>query len=229
MTVGTDQHEPVLVNLARLLVTQDLNVERHIPRFRRAQKSFGIGCIAAETQQDEASAEEIECGATIREPNMGRARTRPRYLGIGCDLIGRRRRAVAVDDRRILITVAQMNADCEPFAAHLFGIPVTELLAGLPSGLAVSKYFGRRLAIAAGQHSFQIAAALADIADRDWLALDFVAAHKIGATPTPYHRVQLPAQVDGIADAGVHAEPTGRRHQMGGIARDKNPLVPLAA
>src|SRR6185437_10970564 len=53
-----------------------------------------------------------------------------------------------------------------------------------------------------------------DVARADLPPLDFVRSKQPRAAPTPQRSGKLPRQIDGIADAAVHAEAAGRDDQM---------------
>lgn len=61
------------------------------------------------------------------------------------------------------------------------------------------------------------------IADGNWLALDLVALEEPLAAPSAQHRIELPGQIAGITDTGVHADAAGGCKQMRSVAREKNP------
>ena len=78
------------------------------------------------------------------------------------------------------------------------------------------------------KHPAQIAACLRDVARADRLAFGAVGIEEAVAAPALDHGGELPGQIDHIADAGVHAEAAGRRHDMRGVAGDKAAAVAVA-
>src|ERR1700730_18144169 len=52
--------------------------------------------------------------------------------------------------------------------------------------------------------------------------LALVGAQQPAAGPATHGGGKLPAEIDRVPDAGVHAEAAGRRHQVGGVAGDED-------
>ena len=52
--------------------------------------------------------------------------------------------------------------------------------------------------------------------------LGIVAGQQFRSAPTLHHRGELPAEINRIAEAGVHAERAGRRQLVHGIAREQH-------
>ena len=77
------------------------------------------------------------------------------------------------------------------------------------------------------EHAAQIAARLGDIAGADRLALDAVGIEQAVAAPAFEHGGELPGQIDRVADAGIHAEAAGRRHDVRGVAGDEAAAVAI--
>src|SRR5262249_57211546 len=58
----------------------------------------------------------------------------------------------------------------------------------------------------------------ADVAIADLAPLDLVRREKIRTAPSAQRRLELPRQIDRVADARVHAEPAGRNDEMHRVA-----------
>ena len=143
-------------------------------------------------------------------------------------LVGRRRRAVRPDDRRVVVAVAEHHAVGEPFVPHDGGEPVAVFLARGVVGRARRENLRAGQALAGRQHAAKIAARLRDVAQADRPPLGVVGAQELRAAPALHHGLELPAEIDRVADAGVHAEAAGRRHQMGGVAGDEDAVGAVA-
>src|SRR5467141_3297763 len=152
---------------------------------------------------------------------MRRAMTRPRGLDVVRDFIGWRRRIVGADDGRVIIIKTEMDAGRVPFPLHGLGVPVAIL-------------FSRRVALWTGlegdlrwtlparrEHASQIAACFLHGPLRNRLALDAVGPQQFRTAPPLDDGFELPRQIDGVGDAGIHAEAPGRRHQVTGVAGQK--------
>src|SRR5262249_23465391 len=63
---------------------------------------------------------------------------------------------------------------------------------------------------------------MADVAAADRLAFDFVAAEECRSAPAGKRGGKLPAEIDGIAQAGVEAKPRGWMIEMGGVGSQEN-------
>ena len=159
---------------------------------------------------------------------MGRAGAGTRGLDIARGRERRRRRAVGADDGRAVVAVAEVEAEGEPFVPHGFGEPAAVLLARRVARRPGLKDFSRRQALAGGEHAPEIRARFGDVAHGDRAALDLVGAQQRVAGPAAQCGLELPAEIDGVLDAGIHAEAAGRRHQMGGIAGNEDALRSIA-
>ncbi len=179
-------------------------------------------------EQDEAAAEKIERRAAADEPDVRRARARPRRRGVNRVVERRRDRPVGYADRRIVVAVAELDA----------GGVVLELLRARPEdrrarlfpqrpSLLAVRFQERRernLVIEAGAHR----PGLAHVMHADRPALRLVAVEELGAAPALQHRGELPAQVHRVADAGVHAEAARRPQEVRRVAGEKDAPVPIA-
>ena len=101
------------------------------------------------------------------------------------------------------------------------------LRAASPSGTGLEGDFRRPL-LARGEHAAQIAAGFLHGALCHRLALDAVGPQQFRAAPPLDDGLQLPRQIDGVGDAGVHAEAAGRRHQMAGVAGQEDAVGAVA-
>ncbi len=198
-----------------------------LPRsLRGVEQGRGLVRLRAEAQQHEAAAEQIERRAPVGEPGMRRAVPGPRRRLVGPRLVGRRRRAVRPADRRVLVAIAEMDAEREPFAAHRLG----ELAADFGARRRALRRVVGDIGMRAGrEHAAQIAARLGDVAHADRPALDGVGIEQAVAAPAVEHGVELPGQIDRVADAGIHAEAAGRRHHVRGVAGDEDAAVAIAS
>src|SRR6202012_4246908 len=68
----------------------------------------------------------------------------------------------------------------------------------------------------------------ADIAVADLAAFDLVGLEQARAPPAGKRRGELPRQVDGVADAEIHAEPAGRDDQMHRVAGKEDAVLAIA-
>src|SRR5579872_2025398 len=105
---------------------------------------------------------------------MWRAVPGPGSLVIGHDGIGRFRRAVCNDDWRVLIAIAEMDADGEPLPFHHPGVSTTEILACRITSRTGQECLKRRLHCPGAEHAVQIPAGLAHIAYRDGTAFNLI-------------------------------------------------------
>ena len=186
------------------------------------------GASGPEPQQHEPAPEQIERGASVGQPRVRRTRARPRGLDIARGRKRRRRRAVGADDGRAVVAVTEVEAEREPLVPHRLGEPAPVLRARGVAGRPGLEDLGGRQALAGGEHAPEIRARFGDVAHGHRPALDFVGTQQRAAGPAAQGRLELPAEIDGILDAGVHAEAAGRRHQVRGIAGNEHPLRPVA-
>src|ERR1043166_8980419 len=114
-----------------------------------------------------------------------------------------------------------MNADGEPLALHHFRVGAAKFRTRGIAGFAGFKGIRWRLRITRAEHPAQIAARLPDIANGHWSALALVRIEQPPSAPAAQAGFQLPAQIDGVLSAHVHAEATGRRRQMRRIAGEE--------
>src|SRR6202012_1281399 len=84
--------------------------------------------------------------------------------------------------------------------------------------------FFEPVAVARLLHLFDVARRKARDTFGDRPAFNFVSIEERRAAPPLHGGVELPRKIDGIADTGVHAKPTGRRRQMACIAADKHAI-----
>src|SRR5581483_9638939 len=68
----------------------------------------------------------------------------------------------------------------------------------------------------------------ADIALADLATLDLVRSQQVRPAPAGKRRGELPRQIDGVGDAGIHAEPAGRDDEMHRIAGEKHAALAVA-
>ena len=62
----------------------------------------------------------------------------------------------------------------------------------------------------------------------DLAALGRIGRQELRPAPALQRRRKLPGQIDGVADAGIHAEPAGRNDEMRGVAGDEDPALAVA-
>ena len=161
---GPHQHQPALIGGEHFRLVDLDDGQRHAALLRRPLDLRRGRRIAAETQQHEAAAEQVERRAAVVEPDMRRAGAGPGGLHVGMRRVGRRRRAVGPHDRRAVVAVAEHHAVGEPFVPHDGGEPVAVLLArGVACGARL-EYLRAGQALAGRQHAAEIAARLGDVA-----------------------------------------------------------------
>src|SRR6185503_9982439 len=173
-------------------------------------------------------AEKIEGGAAVFQPCVGRAHARPSRGDVQTVVQRRRRRAVLDADRRIFVTVAELDAG--GVVLEFFRARAQDRRAGffpqLSALVAVFLDLRRegRLVVETGAHFRR----LVDVDHGDGLALRGIAVEQVRAAPALQHRGELPADIDGIADAGVHAEAAGRPIEVGRVSGEKDPAFLIA-
>jgi hypothetical protein len=142
-----------------------------------------------------------------------------RIIGIG-------RRAVRNADWRILVAVAELQPGGAEHAAYALHQRVADSPAQFVTGRAdvldgrefIAESF--MLEIEVGGH--------ADVSVSDRPPLGVIGRQQILAAPSFKHCRELPAKVDGVADAGIHPECAGRRQLMNGVAGEKNSALRIA-
>src|SRR5262249_52451412 len=74
------------------------------------------------------------------------------------------------------------------------------------------------------QHALQISSGLVDVAQADRTPLALIGLQQVRAGPAFDRGFELPAEVDDVLDARVHAEPAGRRGEVCGVAGYENAI-----
>src|SRR5262249_9564552 len=127
-------------------------------------------------------------------------------------------------DRGGVVAIAERKTIGDELASHARHDGVAHLAAGaLPLG-SILKDLRRRLALAVALVAH---IGMADVAAADRLAFDFVAAEEGRSAPAGKRGGKLPAEIDGIAQAGVEAKPRGWMIEMGGVASKENAAVAI--
>ncbi len=223
MPVRAHQHEAALVERGDIgLVDRDL-------RQRQAARGGGGGngprIGRAEAQQHEAAAVEIERRAPVPQERMRRARAGPARRHVSAGLVRRRRRAVGPHDRRGIVAVSERD----PVRDILLGLGADDGVADLAAqALALRRRRGDLVPLGALGEALGVARRLVDVALRHGLPLDLVAVEERRSAPAFDHRRELPAEIDRIAHARVHAEPAGRAVLVDGVAGEQH-VAPLPA
>ena len=206
---------------------------RHVEhRHRRAARADGalqsvcIGLGAAELEDRVAVGNAVLHRRAVVEPDMRQPRAGPGGRLIVAKQMLRPARHVA-DDRRIDIAVAELGAD------HLVALALLDVGDGaeiLPRRrrppACRSRMSGRHMPRHLRRPMRRIARR-ADIALADLAALDLVGREQIRATPAGKRRRKLPRQIDGVADAGIHAEPAGRDDEMHRVAGEEDAALAI--
>ena len=126
---------------------------------------------------------------------------------------------------RIDIAIAELGAD------HLVALALFNVGNAQPASSRVRLPFRRIVADVRPPHRCAIPPADgriargADIAVADLPPLDLVRREKLRSTPALQRRGELPAEIDGIADAGIHPETAGRNDEMHGVAGEEDAAV----
>ena len=134
-------------------------------------------------------------------------------------LSGGAARAVRADDRRILVALAELDADGKILRAVLFHDACAERRAA-PRPL-------RRVVLETRRHDPAVhhpgaAHAQLRVAHAHGPPLDLIAVEEPRPGPALMHGGELPAEIHHVADAGIHAEPAERREQVRGVAGEKD-------
>ena len=99
VTVGPHQHQAALVGSEHARFRKLGAGQLHVALIRGLQDLRRRWWIGAETQQHKAAAVEVERGAAVVEPDVGRAGAGPGGLDVRMGLVRRRRCAVGPHDR----------------------------------------------------------------------------------------------------------------------------------
>src|SRR5262249_33682 len=157
----------------------------------------------------------------IAKPSMRRARAGTRRGYKISRLIRIGRRAVRDADRRVLIPVADLKSGGAPHPADIADKRFTYARSHLRSRTPVLFYRCRSIAMLL---LFQMEfGGLIDVAGADRPPLSVVGGQEATAAPSTQCRRELPAEVDRIGNAGVHAQSARRGQLMHGVAGQKNP------
>ena len=219
MAVRPHQDQRALVEFAHLRRRQCLDPQRHAGFGEGLNDSISRRRVVAEPQQHKTLAEEIERRAALADPRMRRTRSWTCNLRVGLAFERRRRRAIRPDDRRRVVAIAEVIAVHEPLVPHQLGVPRSILGARRVARRSGLEHLRRRLVGGARrQHAFEIVGRRLDVAHRHRLALDLIGREQVRPAPAFEHRVELPAEIDRVLHAGVHAERASRRREMDGVA-----------
>ena len=199
-------------------------LNRHANRGCRIEQALELK-RAIETQQHKGAAVQIQCRAAIGQHRMRRAMPGARGGLIHRAIIGRRGRTVWHTDRRIRIPVAQHHPDVFPFGAGRLRHEAANLFA-YRIGLATRLKYPA--AIRCGHQLEIVIRRRIHIALTNRPALDVIACQQLGASPAVQGRFQLPPKIHRITQASVKAKPTGGRHRVRRIPREKHPPVAIA-
>ncbi len=155
---------------------------------------------------------------------MGHARTRNCGRREIAHRVGRRRFTVIGDDRRSIIIVAEIQSG----AAILLDIEII-------SGLAERSTRGmpaRRIVLDLGRHASplrhhgnRMIHRKAGHLIRDRLAFRLIGIEYCRRSPPVQMRRQLPAQVDGVGNSGIHSVTRIGHPQMRGVAANEDPAI----
>src|SRR5215472_13808410 len=109
--VRTNQNQWALVGISYLGRVQRNNLKRQADLPRGNRKRRGIDDLRRQNQQRKTFAEKVECGSAVFEPYVRRAAAGPRGRHIKAVVESRRRGPVRDTNRRILVTIAKLDAD----------------------------------------------------------------------------------------------------------------------
>ena len=147
---------------------------------------------------------------------MRRTTARHRTRRIDRKIVGWRR-FIACHNRRAVIAGAELHADGGEFLAE-GGEIGADVLPRRSAGSAVLLEFRRHADIA---DALCQQARGTGIADRDRQPLGLIAGQQMRAAPALQHGGELPCEVGGVVDAGIHAEAAGRGEQMHRVTREQ--------
>src|SRR6266850_2467953 len=183
---------------------------------------FEFRAVRCQTQQRPVEAKAIVKGLPGGEPEMRRTPARTGARQVCIHGFGRRLGAVRNDGRRTIIAAAEGDArDVELRAAVRFQIFSRAPARGIAlRGVVLD--FGRRRVQA---ERIGEALGVRRIPERERPALGLVALEQLRRGLPLQHRGELPAQIHGVLDRGVVAEPAGRREEVRRVAADEHPPV----
>jgi hypothetical protein len=153
---------------------------------------------------------------------MRQSMARPRHRRVATGVVRRLLRAVRNDERRIRIPVAKQDPRrCKKlflslqFSSHL----IAQLDA---AGTLVIQF----IAVAHhGEQTVKVVGCFRRIPQSDRMPFDMIGVKHGGGCPSLDHGSQLPTQIDGIADSGIHTQAPGRRELVYRIAGHENPTA----
>ena len=222
---GRTRTRRALVGRQHLFAGDGVNGQRHAAFLGCAFDIRGWRRRGAELQQHKAPAEQVERRLVLAEPDMRRTGAGSGGLNVGMREVRRCGRAVRRNDRRIVVAVPHHHAVGEPLLPHDRGEPVAVLLARGVAGRAGRENLRPGQPLARRQHPLEVAARLRDVAQPHRPPLGLVGGEQRRPAPALDRGFELPAEVDRVADAGVHAEAAGRRHQVRRVAGDENSVA----
>ena len=140
-------------------------------------------------------------------------------------MFGARPAGLIANHRRTGVAIAKLGADdAERFRRFL----LRECPADWPARPCPPAYRPRCSDAMRTRHTIRPRCAAAgglDVDGADLAPLRFVGRQQSGAAPAAQRRGKLPGNVDGIADAGIHAKAAGRNDEMRRIAGDEDAAV----
>ena len=222
MLVGADQGEAGFVAAAQSRIGQREHLQREVPFGGDSNETVCIARVAVRHQQRVALAEMIVQRRAIREPQMRREAAGVGGRHVQHEMLRWRRAAVVDHDGRIVIAHTEHDSERAELALLRRQDDFTNLAARRLSDQPVG--FQRR--------AHQLVRRRAEIDDGfgdgtlvDLPPLELVGGEQIATAPALQPRRQLPTEIDGVADAHVHAEAAEWGMQMARIARQKYPAL----
>src|ERR1051326_2545100 len=178
------------------------------------------------SHEHKAATEQVECRAAVAQPGMGRAAagTCGRHIILGVVL--RWWRAIADADRRRFVAVAKLQSGSPEHSPDLADQALAELL---PHALPGCRVIFNRAEFVAEFAVRQIKLrGHADVAVTYRSPLAVIGGEQIRAAPAGERSLELPAEINRIADPGIHAQRAGGRKLMHRIAGEKDTAATVA-
>ncbi len=226
MEVGPNQEIVETIDGARRLRRYVEHVERCADRLEGRAQRRGVGAVLAQAQQGVTVLDAVVHRHAGLDPGMGQAGARPGGRDVFLDQVRRAFARFAGDDRRVDVAVAELRTHHGRRLGRLHrgdGEQMRER--GLARGRVVGDIgpIGVAPDLAAGIARLR----RRNIAPADLAALDLVGGEQLRSAPSLEHCGELPGEIDGIADAHVHAEAAEGRMEMAGVAGNKHPAIEI--
>lgn len=223
--VGTHQDQRGTEQVEQAGIRQVEAQERQPGGGGRPHQRLGVGRGRPEPQQREAGPQQVVEAPALVEPRVRGQMSRSRGRYVGAHGVRRRRRAVRDDDRGALVPVPELD----PETGELPGLVPKGHRGHLAGAITVAPRVlepGQRGPFRTAR---EVVRRLVDHPLVHRPPLGLVAVEQRPAAPTLHRRRQLPAQVDGVADAHVHPVAAGRGMQVRRVTEEEHPPAAVAA